>query len=94
MDQTAEVQHQIRRVRRTKAQIAADKAEHSAIVEHVEQHRADIEEAVFIIDRLAQGLALRIWNGQSPDLVRAERIKRVAAGLEEQGLSMDGVELP
>lgn len=42
----------------------------------------------------AQALALRIWNGQSPDLPRAERMRRIAAGLEERGMSMDGVELP
>ncbi len=41
----------------------------------------------------AQTYAMRIWNGQSRDLPRAERIRRVTAGVEGQGMSMDGVEL-
>lgn len=41
----------------------------------------------------AQSLASRIWEGQSPDLPRAERIHRVKVGLERQGLSMEGVTL-
>lgn len=45
-------------------------------------------------DSPAQVYALRIWSGQSPDLPRAERIARVAAGLAGQGMSMDGVTLP
>lgn len=86
MDETAEVQHQVRRVRRTREQIEADKAKATPVVVH------DIHAEM--IDSRAQDLAIRIWNGQSPDLYRDERIKRVAAGLEEQGFSMDGVELP
>jgi hypothetical protein len=42
---------------------------------------------------LAQAYALRVWNGQSPDVPRAERLRRVAKALEGQGLSMEGVEL-
>lgn len=41
----------------------------------------------------AQALASRIWDGQSCDLPRAERMRRVAAGLEAQGMSMEGVSL-
>lgn len=41
----------------------------------------------------AQSLASRIWDGQSPDLSRAERLERVKRGLEAQGLSMEGVTL-
>jgi hypothetical protein len=42
----------------------------------------------------AQVYALRIWEGQSPDLQRHERISRVSAGLAGQKLSMEGVVLP
>lgn len=42
----------------------------------------------------AQAYALRIWSGQSSDLPRAERVRRVTAGVEGQGMSMDGVTLP
>ncbi len=45
-------------------------------------------------DSPEQVYALRIWSGQSPDLPRAERIARVAAGLEGQKMNMDGVVLP
>jgi hypothetical protein len=41
----------------------------------------------------AQSLALRIWEGQSPDVPRAERLERVKRGLEAQGMSMEGVTL-
>lgn len=40
----------------------------------------------------AQALADRIWASQSPDtLGKAERLRRIAAALAEQGLSMNGV---
>lgn len=39
----------------------------------------------------AQALALRIWEGQCPDLPVIERMARVRAGVEAQGLSMEGV---
>lgn len=45
------------------------------------------------IDPRAQAYALRVWNGQSRDVPRSERLKRVKAALEGQGLSMEGVEL-
>lgn len=42
----------------------------------------------------AQAYAMRVWNGQSPQVKPAERIRRVAAALEGQGMSMEGVTLP
>lgn len=42
----------------------------------------------------AQQYALRVWNGQSDTVPRAERIARVKRALDGQGLSMEGVELP
>lgn len=41
----------------------------------------------------AQSLALRIWSGQSVDVPVIERVARIAAGLKEQGFSLD-VDLP
>ena len=84
MDKTPEVQHQVRRVRRTKAQIEAENAKHFGF--------GVIEVAA--PDTAAQSYALRIWNGQSPDLLRPDRIERVTRGLEAQGMSMDNVVLP
>jgi hypothetical protein len=42
----------------------------------------------------AQAYANRIWDGQSVSLSLHERLGRIAAALEAQGLSMEGVELP
>ena len=36
-----------------------------------------------------QGHALRIWNGQSVDVPVVERVRRIVAGLTEQGLPLD-----
>jgi uncharacterized protein YifE (UPF0438 family) len=44
--------------------------------------------------QFAQAYARRIWSGQSVSLSRHERMGRVRAALEAQGLSMEGVELP
>lgn len=41
----------------------------------------------------AQDMADRIWAGQSESLSRHERLGRIAAALEAQGLSMEGVKL-
>jgi hypothetical protein len=41
----------------------------------------------------AQAYALRVWNGQSPEVHREERLRRVKLALDGQGLSMEGVEL-
>jgi hypothetical protein len=46
-----------------------------------------------VVNAEAAEYALRVWRGQTPDLPRAERIRRVQAALEAQGLSMGGVEL-
>jgi hypothetical protein len=43
--------------------------------------------------RQAQAYARRVWEGQSPDLSRHERLGRVAEALKGQGMSMDGVDL-
>lgn len=42
----------------------------------------------------AQAYARRIWAKQSVSLSRHERVGRIAAALQAQGLSMEGVELP
>jgi hypothetical protein len=42
----------------------------------------------------AQAYALRVWNGQSPNVPRNERIRRVMAALNGQNLPTEGVELP
>lgn len=73
-------------MRRTKAQIEADEAQAMPAVAP--------EIPAIVIDARAQDMALRIWNGQSPDLLRHDRIERVARGLEAQGMSMDNVVLP
>lgn len=46
------------------------------------------------VNEHAQNLALRIWQGQSPDLPLIERVARVKNGLAARGWDMDGVELP
>lgn len=43
--------------------------------------------------RQAQAYANRIWSGQSVSLNRAERLRRVTAAIEAQGMSMEGVSL-
>ncbi len=45
-------------------------------------------------DNKAQAYAIRVWNGQTPSLGRGERVRRVKAAVEAQGLSFDGVKLP
>jgi hypothetical protein len=94
MDKTAEVQHKVHRVRRTKAQIEADNAK---VLKPGESLHAALENrviGVYLASPEAQAYALRIWNGQSPDLLRPDRIERVTRGLEAQGMSMDNVVLP
>lgn len=56
--------------------------------------RADVAAAVDESIADAQAYARRVWAGQTPDLPRNERLKRVAKALEGQGMSMEGVELP
>jgi hypothetical protein len=42
---------------------------------------------------IAQAYAERVWDGQSVDVPRAEKLRRVEKALEGQGLSMEGVVL-
>ncbi len=42
----------------------------------------------------AQAYALRVWNGQTPTIPRNERLRRVEAALQGQGMTMEGVVLP
>lgn len=41
----------------------------------------------------AQAYALRVWNGQSPDVAVIDRVARIANALKQQGMGLD-VELP
>lgn len=41
----------------------------------------------------AQSLALRIWDGQSPDLAVIERVARIANALKAREMTLD-IELP
>lgn len=41
------------------------------------------------INLAAQCMALRIWDGQSPDVSTIERVARVVKALQDQGLSLD-----
>jgi hypothetical protein len=90
MDEAAEDQPQVRglkkRGRPPKVRIEGED------IERMERLHADLSAA--IPDPKAQDLALRIWKGQSPDLPRHERIAYVKAGVETQGMSMEGVILP
>jgi hypothetical protein len=87
-------------VRRTKEQIEADNG--AKVIAAAMEFRAmiDAEKAEVVAPvvtdatEAAQSYALRIWNGQSRDLDRADRIARCKAGVEGQGMSFDGVELP
>lgn len=42
----------------------------------------------------AQNYAMRVWNGQSIDVPRAERIERCMNALRSQNLPVDGVTFP
>lgn len=95
MDETTEVQHKVRRVRRTKEQIAADEAAKAIVVPEAPVVEPEpIPEPVAVADDRAQLYAMRIWEGQSPDMPRPERVMRVTCGVEAQGMSMLGVVLP
>lgn len=65
----------------------------SRVVTLEHENREFVGEAIYFQISPAQSLASRIWEGQSPDLPRAERMHRVKAGLEAQGMSMEGVTL-
>ena len=45
-------------------------------------------------DPKAAAYAVRVWNGQSPDLPIAERIERVVNALRGQNLPTDGIVFP
>lgn len=79
MDEATKDKHEVHSVRRGR------RPKESAV-------EADVPAVVPSYVR-AQDLATRIWNGQSPDLPRADRLRRVEAGLSDQGLPMDGVVL-
>lgn len=46
------------------------------------------------IHDIARAYAMRVWNGQAPQVPRAERIRRVKVALEGQNLPFEGVTLP
>lgn len=86
MDETTKTESKVRRVRRTKAQIAAD----NAVILSPEMPKAEN-----IDNDAMNAYALRIWSGQSPDLTVSERKTRVIAGLRGQGYdNFDGLKLP
>lgn len=59
-----------------------------ALAARVAELRADSA-----MTQAARAYALRVWEGQSINVPRAERLRRVALALEGQGLSMEGVVL-
>jgi hypothetical protein len=72
----------------TQEAVAADKAANADHpVYEVVGRRTDMHD-------IAQAYALRVWNGQSPDVKREEKIRRVKLALEGQNLPFEGVELP
>ena len=46
------------------------------------------------VDNAAQAYAMRVWDGQSVDVPRAERIERVLNALLGQNLPADGIDFP
>lgn len=98
MDEAAKDQPQVRGVTEKRKPGRPRKA--TALSEFIRSASPDEKQQVYgsvlqaATDRQrAQMLAFRIWEGQSPDLSRAERLERVKRGLEAQGLSMEGVTL-
>jgi hypothetical protein len=53
-----------------------------------------VEQPAANLSTMAQAYALRVWSGQSPNVPRNERIRRVMAALNGQNLPTEGVELP
>jgi hypothetical protein len=86
MDEATQDQHEVHSVTEPKKRGRKPKDEIVLLASAVQEHDARRVE-------LAQALASRIFAGQSPDLPMNDRLARVRAGLEAQGLSMDGVEL-
>lgn len=85
MEQTSKTQTQLRRVGRPPK---------AATYLTDEPQPIPVDESFAAACNAAQAYAMRIWEGQSPDVPRAERVRRVAAGLEGQNMSVGGVELP
>lgn len=52
---------------------------------------AKVSEVVQAAELPEQTLALRIWNGQSPDLPVSDRVERIVNALKAQGLGCDVV---
>ena len=48
-----------------------------------------LEAPVMANDSASQILAIRIWNGQSPDVAVIDRVERIANGLKAQGFPLD-----
>lgn len=46
-----------------------------------------------VVNSEAQDLAMRIWDGQSPDVPVIERVSRIANALKARGFSLE-IELP
>ena len=46
------------------------------------------------VDPIAAAYAVRVWNGQSPDVPVGERIARVIRALEGQNMLTKGISLP
>lgn len=51
-------------------------------------------EELLSCDSKAAAYAVRVWNGQSPDVPVAERIERVMNALRGQNLLTDGLTFP
>lgn len=87
MEQAIEGAEQVHRVKRGRpAKVAAIEA---PVVDLGEGTRIDL--APFID---AQNYAMRVWNGQSVDVPRAERIERCMNALRGQNLPTDGIVFP
>lgn len=52
------------------------------------------EQAASNLSAMAQAYAMRVWNGQAPQVSRKDRIERVKRALAGQNLPFEGVELP
>lgn len=88
MDKTAKDQPPVRRVGRPRKTPIA--VQPRTVVDFEVKHDATPAD---IAPQEAQVLASRIWAGQSPDIPRNERMRRVTKALEARGMSMEGVSL-
>lgn len=83
-------QHEIHRMNEPKRRGRPPKA----IPEWPEAVDKEVAASLGVPVDAAQAYANRIWAKQSVSLSRHERLGRIAAALQAQGLSMEGVELP